>query len=413
MTNIINFTKQALDELPATAFQYDVKDSKTTGLIVRVNPGGKKTFMFFRRVNGKLLRVKIGYAQDISIEHARKKAISYNSQMIAGVNPNEILRGKRKELTFKQLFDKYYLEHALVHTKRPGDNKATLDFHLKSSFWSKRLSEITKQELRTIHIKQGEARGKQQANRVLNIISAVYNFGIREDLYDGKNPTIGIKRFKSRSRDRFLSTEELKKFFKALEQEEQIFQDFFALSIFIGARKTSMLKMRYKQLDLELKRWRLSEDESKNDDINIYVLPEVAVDILKRRSRENNLSPIPSEYVFPGDGIYGHLIDPKRSFDRVKKRMGVHDIWIHDLRRTLASYMAINHTSLPIIGRALNHKSPVSTAIYARLSSDPVLHAVNLATELMVKKANQQDMPVRTHIGYAAANISTNYSIQI
>lgn len=411
MTNTTNFTKHTLENLPVTAFQYEVKDAKTPGLIIRVNPGGKKTYMFFRRVSGKLLRVKIGYAHDISIENARKKAISLNSQIISGVNPNEILRGKRKELTFKQLFEKYYFEHALVHTKRPGDNRATLEFHLRPTFWSKKLSDINKQDLRSMHIKQGKARGKQQANRVLNIISAVYNFGINQDLYEGKNPTIGIRRFKSNSRDRFLNSEELKSFFMALEYEEQLFQDFFALSIFIGARKTAMLTMKYKQLDLELKRWRLSEDESKNNDVNIYVLPDIAVEILKRRAKENALLPVPSEYVFPGDGIYGHLIDPKRSFDRIKTRMGVHDIWIHDLRRTLASYMAINNTSLPIIGRALNHKSQISTAIYARLSVDPVRDAVNSATTLMVQKAIKKPPVAAISTNYSAAAISYNFSL--
>ncbi|MEZ5016099.1 MAG: site-specific integrase [Flavipsychrobacter sp.] len=400
MTNTINFTKQALDALSVTELQYDVKDRKTPGLIVRINPGGKKTFMFFRRVNGKLLRVKIGYTHDISIEQARKKAISLNSQIISGVNPNEILRGKRKELTFQQLFDKYYLEHALVHTKWPGANKATLEFHLPAKFWAKKVGDITKQQLRDIHLKQGESRGKQQANRVLNIISAVYNFGIREDLYNGTNPTMGIKRFKSRSRDRFLSAEELRKFFLALESEEQLYRDFFMLSVFIGARKNNMLKMRYSHIDFDLKRWRLTEDESKNNDVNIYMLSDHALDILKRRWHENKCQPVPSEFVFPGGGIDGHLKDPKRSFTRIKQRMGVTDIWIHDLRRTLASYMAINNTSLPIIGRALNHKSQVSTAIYARLSGDPVREAVNSATQLMINKIRKPDMSFTTKMGY-------------
>ena len=63
--------------------------------------------------------------------------------------------------------------------------------------------------------------------------------------------------------------------------------------------------------------------------------------------------------------------------------MNVYDIRMHDLRRTLGSYMAISGISLPIIGKALNHKSQVSTAIYARLSNDPVLEAVNIASTIM------------------------------
>lgn len=66
--------------------------------------------------------------------------------------------------------------------------------------------------------------------------------------------------------------------------------------------------------------------------------------------------------------------------------MKVQDIRIHDLRRTLASYMAIIGASLPDIGAALNHKSHDSTATYARLSQDPVRMAVDKAINLMVGK---------------------------
>lgn len=67
--------------------------------------------------------------------------------------------------------------------------------------------------------------------------------------------------------------------------------------------------------------------------------------------------------------------------------MGITNIWMHDLRRTLGSYMAIGGSSLLIIGKTLTHKSQVSTAIYARLSQEPVLDAINKAVTL-IKNSN-------------------------
>jgi hypothetical protein len=40
---------------------------------------------------------------------------------------------------------------------------------------------------------------------------------------------------------------------------------------------------------------------------------------------------------------------------------------------------------MPIIAKALNHKSQDSTAIYARLNNEPVLEAVNSAVKLMIE----------------------------
>ena len=404
MQTALNFTKSQLEALPILESQYEVRDTKTTGLILRVNPGGIKTFMFYRRVGYKLLRIKIGRLTDIPVELARKKAIQLNSQIITGVNPNAIKMEKNRELTFRELYDKYYREHALVNTKRPEDNKATLEFHLMPKIGHLGLSDITRQKLKEHHLKQGETRGRTQANRVLTIVSAVFNFGIKEEYYKGTNPCNGIKRFKSKSRDRFLSQEELKLFFEALAPEEQIYQDFFQLCLFIGARKTTMLTMRYKDIDFNLKRWRLSEEETKNDDVNIHVLCDAAMQILQRRYDTNKHSVAPSIYVFPGDGLHGHLVDPKKSLARIKKRMGVFDFHIHDLRRTLGSYMAITNASMPIISKALNHKSQVSTAIYARLSQDPIIEAVNNAAKMIIDKGKlKSNLFIPAHYQYSVS----------
>jgi len=58
------------------------------------------------------------------------------------------------------------------------------------------------------------------------------------------------------------------------------------------------------------------------------------------------------------------------------------------LRRSLGSWMAISGSSLPIIGKSLGHSQPSTTAIYARLSVDPVKAAVTTAADAMLQAAN-------------------------
>ena len=65
------------------------------------------------------------------------------------------------------------------------------------------------------------------------------------------------------------------------------------------------------------------------------------------------------------------------------------DLKIHDLRRTLGSWLASNGTSLPIIGRVLNHKTPEATKVYARLIVAPVRNAMEEATAAMRKIGEQ------------------------
>ncbi|MBA3708090.1 MAG: integrase family protein [Planctomycetes bacterium] len=60
------------------------------------------------------------------------------------------------------------------------------------------------------------------------------------------------------------------------------------------------------------------------------------------------------------------------------------DIRIHDLRRTMGSWQAAAGASLSIIGRSLGHKQVQTTAIYARISLDPVRESVEKATSAML-----------------------------
>jgi len=69
------------------------------------------------------------------------------------------------------------------------------------------------------------------------------------------------------------------------------------------------------------------------------------------------------------------------------KRTKLKDLRMHDLRRTLGSYMAMNNQSLQIIGKVLGHKSPTATQIYSRLAFDPLKQAMEAAQSSMARSA--------------------------
>lgn len=68
-------------------------------------------------------------------------------------------------------------------------------------------------------------------------------------------------------------------------------------------------------------------------------------------------------------------------------RAGISNLRLHDLRRTLGSYQAATGANSYIIGRSLGHKSTQATAIYARLSIDPVRDSVEKAAKAMLDYA--------------------------
>ncbi len=380
--NKLNFTKPVLNSLPLPehnnkkSYYYD---SKTHGLGIRVTSTGYKTFVVYRKVNGKPERINLGRYPDLSIEQARNKAMEINGAIAQGENPNDKRRSERAEITLGGLFHEYMERHSKLCKKTWKEDEYRFKLHL--FHWNdKKISQITKADIQELHAKMGKTR-KVAANHVLALLSIMYNKAVIFGLWNKPNPVLGIKKFKVASRDRFLQSEELPRFFEALAKEpNETIRDYILLSILTGARRSNLLAMKWEEISLERAEWRIPV--TKNGDPQIVTLSEEAITILKRRKETAN-----SPYVFPGNGRTGHLMEPKKGWWRILNNTGIKNLWIHDLRRTLGSWQAKTGASLTIIGKSLNHKSPQTTAIYARLDLDPVRASVDRATDAILTAA--------------------------
>ena len=166
------------------------------------------------------------------------------------------------------------------------------------------------------------------------------------------------------------------------EEPNDTIRDYFLLALLTGARRANVLAMRWAEVNLAEGLWRIPRTKN-GDPQNVTLSPE-AVTILQIRKKTAEED---AEFVFPGTGASGHLVEPKKGWARVLERADITDLRIHDLRRTLGSWQAKTGASLTIIGKSLNHKNMATTAIYARLDLDPVRQSVNTATTAMLEAA--------------------------
>jgi integrase len=373
----LNFTKAALLKAPAAAKgkRDYYSDLKEQGLQMAVTSAGAKTFYLYKRVDGRPERILLGRFPDISVENARKAAAEAKGKIASGQNPQKERRAIRDEMTFAALFDDYMTKYSKVHKKSWKYDEREVNKFL--SHWFKRkISSIDKAEIERLHAKIGKENGTTQANRLLERIRSIFNKAIDWG-WDGTNPAVGIKKFKEKSRDRFLQPDELPRFFEALANEHnEAARDFFMISLLTGARKSNVLAMRWKDINFTTSTWRI--EETKNGEAQTVHLPSQAIELLKERKLASD-----SPWVFPSASASGHLADPKKAWQRILQAAGIEDLRIHDLRRTLGSYQAATGANGYIIGKSLGHKSQQSTAIYARLNLDPVRESVNKATDAM------------------------------
>ncbi len=369
--------------VPAAGKRQVIYDTETPKLAMRITHTGVRAFYVVKRMGGTMVWLKLGTFPDMTCEQARREADKVLGEFAKGENAAAVKRAVKKELTFGEAFHDFLArkrkrDGSPISEKTKRDYKDLLRLYL-NGIEGKRLSAIERNEIKAIHARTTK-KSAAQADRVVAVVSAVFTFMLAQEQFAGQNPAARIQKNPAPSRDRFLQADELTPFFKALsESTNEIMRDFFLLALLTGARRANVSAMRWADLDLTAGVWRIAK--TKNGTPQAVTLSPEAVTILESRKARH------SEFVFPGEGKTGHIVEPKKAWATLLRNAGIENLRIHDLRRTLGSWQARTGASLPIIGKSLNHKTHQATAIYARLDLDPVRQSVNAATAAMMEAA--------------------------
>jgi integrase len=386
----INFTQRAIAAIVAPEKKRATyHDTQVPELGLLAQPSGHKSFFWFRKVRGVPTWKTLGTIDDISLEQARDKARDLSGSLgtwklndFKGDSPFETARG---EPTFGELVDAYCERHVLPHANRPERAEKgvrwSVNFYL-ASWKGRRLDVIRRKDVLKLHADLGEERGQYTANRVVQLVRALFNFATAAELWRGENPAIKIKLFHEAKRTRFLQPDEVPRLFKALKNEPNPdVVDFVNLSLWTGARKSDVLAMRWQDISLADNRWTVPDPKNRTP-YQIALTPE-AITILKKRQKG-------SPWVFPSFGKTGHVVDLKKRWQELLKRAKITNLRQHDLRRTLGSWQAAQGASLQIIGKSLGHTSVQATQIYSQLDLDPVRDSVSAATQAIIAASKKK-----------------------
>ncbi len=411
------FTKTELDTLPLPSPGQRVTyfDTRQAGLQLRVSSTGVRTFSVLRRPHGRRPeRFTIGRWPGLPLDGpngARTKAAEVIAQLAAAQSPAEARRKIRGELTLGELFDQYFKDRTRAGKRTIDDLQALWELYLgplpstprkkhgrerakptAAVDWSgRRLSDITKSQISTLHARIVDNGKPFTANRVHDLLRAVFNYGMRQELVTS-NPAEGITPADEPSRSRFLGKNELPQFINALKAQEQPWRDFFMVLLYLGYRRSAVAAMQWRDVDLATGTWSVPGERTKNGDPIVLPLVGPALETLRRRYR-NRESP---QWVFPGGSLAGHITQPKKAWRRLLEHADLENLRIHDLRRTLGSWLAMSNVSLPAIGRILGHKDQRSTAVYAHLQTEAAaVHLTAAHKAMRAALSNPKVVPLR------------------
>jgi integrase len=394
-------TKSLVDSItppgPGEAQDRIIWDSEVPGFGLRVRGDYPPVYVIRYRHNGHNRRMTINTVGAVTPAQARQEALRVLGDKTKGLDPlRERANEKRRQVTVKELGERYLAQHAEVHKKPQSahHDKLTLAKHVYPAFGGLEVHEVTRRHIADWHHRHLKKPGA--ANRVLALLSKMFScavlWGLRED-----NPVRGVPRYKENKRTRFLSDAELARLGKVLREAEQNETEYpsivalFRLLVLTGCRAGELTNLKWPQVDFQS--GAITILDGKTGDRILPMNPPTRV-ILAQLYAQRAESP----WVIKGRKTNHPLISYNRPWERVVEAAKLENVRVHDLRHSNASVGAAAGLSLPIIGALLGHASPVTTSRYAHLSNDPIRKASDLIgariAAAMEQEVADEDEPV-------------------
>lgn len=361
-------------------------------LYVSVGRGGTKAFCFRCKQDGNWKTLDLNCKFDESIPdalirsamlEAQSRAAELTARRNRGENVFEQLQDSTKSLTLQDLFDHYKAEHLEKSGKRTLENSNNFNrWFTRRKLNKKDAADFSHEDASKLHKQMGKTPGS--ANRAVQLGRAMFNFAIKTRFFPRPdNPFSGITLYPENQRDRVLSDEEAGRLIQAISDaplihcQERTLSDLIMLWLLTGVRKTVMLSMEWSEIYEENWLWKIPAAKMKGRKMQEILLGPAEIEILSKRKQMLIDEEKFSKYVFPSEkSVSGHIEDPGNAWESLREKLGLEDLWIHDLRRSLASAMANTGASVAIVKQTLAHSDERTTLrAYIRTNRQAQLEA--------------------------------------
>lgn len=299
------FTKKAIEALPAhdpdsPSREMEYSDSDCIGLKLRVSKNGRRFFQHRYIFFGRKRCLSLGEFPHVTVQDARKRVSANKALLARDIDPSEERQQKRNDLSFEEFAREFYIPHATMHKKTWIEDVYKLDRRILPAIGGFRLSTITARDITNLHSKIKEETSSVTANHHLVLTKRMLNLAVKWGQLE-KSPAAGLDKFKEPPhRERYLTQEELPRFLKALdEQEDRLSMAAIKLLLFTGCRKTEILSLKWEQV--RLSEGRLYLPVTKNGQSRSVHLNAKAKAVLEElwSRKDDDHRTRQSDYVFP------------------------------------------------------------------------------------------------------------------
>ena len=344
---------------------YDIRDPKLRGFGIRVLPSGTKRFFIHIQHRGKRVWQIVGDADSMNVDEARTRAAAILAALRHGPDAPAPAEQTRFEVVAAKVFQRY------ARIWKAGTlrvNQVYLRRQILPWFAGRQIADITQQDIQRwfASLRATPVAADRSAPILSVILKEAELVGYRPQ---GSNPCRGIRRYRRKGRERFLSEEEIRRVARRLSahhRERPLQVAAVRLLLLTGCRTSEILTLHWS----DYRNGHLFLRDGKTGPRTVW-LSRPARDVLENIDRAGS-------WVFPGQRAQR----PASTawlwifWKQIRAEAELPDIRLHDFRHSFASFALRQGESVLVIGRLLGHSDPQTTLKYTHLADWMVREAV-------------------------------------
>lgn len=398
----VSITNSLIAKLKPKDKEYDVRDNRLKGFMVRVQPTGNMSYVV-QYVRGK--RVTLGKVGVLTPAQAREKAVKILGDYANGLDPKQAEAARKGVPTLQAFLEKEYGPWVKTHNVSGDEAVKTIYRHF-THLMNTPIDQIKAQDIDKWRTKKLESKGMKvnTVNRTVTPLRSAITKAVEWGIIKGHG-LAGLKVLKyDDTRIRYLSEAEKSKLFDVLQArdrklrlqrnnanewrkarsyelypkiKEGEFSDYLLpmviLALNTGVRKGELLNLKRSHINLE--QATLFVEKSKNYLARYVPLNDKAKAMLSTWMRQSGF--LNSTYLFPSPADSSKPITSvKKAWAKVLNDAGIENLRWHDLRHDFASNLVMKEVSLYAVQKLLGHKKIDQTMKYAHLAPDFIAESV-------------------------------------
>ena len=353
---------------------WEAVDTLMPGLFVDVQASGRLTYRLRYVQGGRRRILTIGKARVIKLEEARSEARQILRKMRTAKNESPLAL-QVQHMTVGDFFMSQYLPYVKSYKRSWKTDESMIRNHLIPMMGARLMIDLTPGEIASaVNQLLANAYSPGTCNRLLILMR--YGFKLARRWFGDvveRNPAIELVNLRHDNRvERYLTEDKATLLFDALMLSPNKALIFIVqFLIYTGARKREALDAQWADVDFDRQLWRIPK--TKSGKVRYVPLSSEAMNLLTAwRAR----FPPEARYVFPNPDTGAPFVSVFYSWDAARRRAGLPELRIHDLRHSFASFLVNAGRSLYEVQQLLGHADIRTTSRYAHLQPDRLRMAV-------------------------------------